>query len=107
MAFRIADNGCMYLTRGDTAEFTITPKKNKMPYALQEGDVVRFTVKKTTKDTAAVIQKTGLNIEILPSDTSGLHYGTYKYDVEMTFADGRVCTFIGPNDFVITEEVTF
>lgn len=97
----------MYLTRGDTGEFTITPKKNKQTYVMQEGDIVRFTVKKNTNDAVALISKTGLNIEILPSDTSGLKYGTYKYDVEMTFADGRVCTFIGPNDFVITEEVTF
>ena len=48
-----------------------------------------------------------MNVEIVPQDTCEIRYGAYKYDVQLTFADGRVDTFIGPCDFVITEEVTF
>mgnify|MGYP004640538077 CR=1 FL=1 len=108
MSFKIDQNTkTMYLTRGDTAQFTITPYRNKNKYELQEGDRVDFTIKKSTKDSVAVISKTGTEIEILPQDTGNLMYGTYKYDCQITFADGRVDTFIGPYDFVITEEVTF
>lgn len=109
MSFRIDQTtGTMYLTRGDTAQFTITPKRSDgTVYELQEGDVVEFTVKKKTSDSAAVISKVGLDVEIAPQDTCELRYGVYKYDVQLTFADGRVDTFIGPCDFAITEEVTF
>lgn len=108
MSFKIDQNTrTMYLTRGDTAQFTITPYKNKSRYELQEGDVINFTIKKSTRENVAIISKTGMEIEILPQDTSNLEYGTYKYDCQLTFADGRVDTFIGPYDFVITEEVTF
>lgn len=107
MSFRIQDDGTMYLTRGDTAKFTIMPSRDGEVYELQDGDTVRFTVKKSTSDDTAIISKSGLEIEILPKETAGLTYGEYKYDVEMTFADGEVETFIGPNDFVILEEVTF
>ena len=109
MSFRIDQTtGNMYLTRGDTAQFTITPKNSDgTVYELQEGDRVEFTVKKKTSDSVAIISKAGLNVEIVPQDTCEMRYGAYKYDVQLTFADGRVDTFIGPCGFVITEEVTF
>lgn len=109
MAFKIDQaTGAMHLTRGDTAQFTITPMNSDgTVYELQEGDVIAFSVKKKTSDSVATISKTGADVEITPEDTGSLTYGTYKYDVQMTFADGRVDTFIGPHDFVITEEVTF
>lgn len=107
MSFKI-DNNVMKLTRGDTAQFIITPySSDGKEYTLQEGDVITFTVKKNTYNKQVLIQKTGLEVEIKPEETNNLTYGTYKYDVQMTFADGRVDTFIGPEDFVLTEEVTF
>lgn len=106
MSFSVTNNE-IKLTRGDTAYFVIVPYADGEVYTLKEGDVVTFTVKKNTGSENYVIQKTGLEIEIKPEETSNLTYGTYKYDVQMTFSDGRVDTFIGPSDFVLTEEVTF
>lgn len=107
MSFKI-ENDVIRLTRGDTAQFVITPyNSDGSIYELKDGDIVTFTVKKSTSDTQVIIQKIGLEVEITPEETSGLNYGTYKYDVQMTFAEGRVDTFIGPGDFVLTEEVTF
>jgi hypothetical protein len=107
MSFRI-ENDVIKLTRGDTAQFVITPySSDGSEYELKDGDVVTFTVKKNTYDKQVLIQKTGLEVEIKPEETNDLTYGTYKYDVQMTFADGRIDTFIGPSDFVLTEEVTF
>jgi hypothetical protein len=76
-------------------------------YELQPGDTLLFTVKKNTKTDDVLIQKSGPHIEIGPSDTEGLKYGVYKYDVELTYASGFVDTVILPTDFKITEEVTF
>lgn len=96
------------LTRGDYALFSIdilTADGNT--YEMQEGDVVRFTVKKNTKSSDILIQKTGTVIEILHDDTKDLKYGTYKYDCELCHANGQPDTFIEPTDFELTPEVTW
>lgn len=96
------------LTRGDYASFHIDIyDQNREIYELQEDDIVVFTVKRNTRTKDAIIRKDGIDIEIFPSDTSDVSYGTYSYDVQLTSADGHVDTFIGPADFIIAEEVTF
>lgn len=96
------------LTRGDYASFAIEMKDaSGEPYELQTGDTVYFTVKRSTKDEEILIQKEGLEIEILPEDTEGLSYGTYRYDCQFTPSNGKIDTFIGPSDFVISDEVTW
>nr|MBQ4455631.1 hypothetical protein [Clostridia bacterium] len=100
------------IVRGDSAEFGIDlweldDNNNKVPYELQDGDSLKFTVKTSTKTKDVVFQKEGQEITIDPEDTEDLKYGTYKYDVEFTGADGYVDTIIRPKDFVVAEEVTF
>lgn len=96
------------LTRGDYASFHIDIfDQSRDIYELQEGDVVSFTVKRNTRTKEALISKNGIDIEIFPSDTEEANYGTYSYDVQLASEDGHVDTFIGPADFVISEEVTF
>ena len=96
------------LTRGDFCSFHVDIlDASGNDYELQEGDVVYFTVKQSTKSEQVLIQKTGVDIEIEPEDTQNLQYGSYVYDVQLTYANGRNDTFIGPADFVITEEVTW
>lgn len=111
MSFNIkqgAKGPTITLTRGDSASFHIDiVDSTGDAYELQDGDVVYFTVKKSTKTTDIVMQKTGQDIVIDPSDTADLKYGTYAYDVQLSYAGGGVDTFIGPADFVVTEEVTF
>lgn len=96
------------LTRGDYASFHIDIfDEAGFPYELQEGDKVIFTVKRNTRTREIFIQKEGIDIEILPSDTENANYGTYVYDVELTYSNGHVDTFVGPANFVISEEVTW
>lgn len=96
------------ITRGDTASFGITIKDaSGTEYTPQTGDIVTFTVKKSTKKEEALIQKTGVSIALEHDDTAELKYGTYVYDVQLEYANGDIDTFIGPADFVITEEVTW
>lgn len=109
MSFRIDETTNMIrITRGDTGQFKIDLMNiDGSIYELKAEDLVQFTVKKSPSETAVLIQKTGLDIEIEPKDTSNLKYGIYYYDIQVTFADGRVNTVIDPAEFIITEEVTF
>lgn len=96
------------LTRGDYAMFSISIlTADGNPYELQDGDTVRFTVKKNTKSSIPLIQKEGTVIEILHDDTKDLKYGTYTYDCELTHANGEPDTFIEPTEFELTPEVTW
>ena len=46
-----------------------------------------------------------MTLRLDPEDTKELGFGTYVYDLEMTFADGRVDTFVEGKDFIISPEV--
>lgn len=101
------------LTRGDSCSFSVEISDAQgEPYELRDGDTVTFTVKKNTKTDETLIQKTfgygdALTVAIGASETEQLKYGTYAYDLQLTYAGGGVDTFIGPADFILTEEVTF
>lgn len=101
------------VTRGDTLSLVIgISNADDTKYDLQDGDILTFSVKKTTKiDSPILIQKTmdsttGTICKLLPEDTSSLSYGKYKYDVELKQADGTVITIIKPSILTVTEEVT-
>lgn len=117
---RIDDNMNIELTRGDSLTLTVEPKKKVAPvppateptwepYVPQEGDVIRFAVSKGYKgETDYELQFK----ETVPNDTltftagpekTALDYYEYNYDVEITFADGTVDTFIR-GKFAITGE---
>jgi len=106
--YRVAS---LSVTRGDTLPIIVNIDSNGEPYELEEGDIITFTVKKTTDiNDAVLIQKqmdknTGLYCELTPQDTK-LPYGKYKYDVQLSQSNGRVFTIIKPSTFVVTEEVT-
>lgn len=100
------------ITRGDTPSFNIAlTDAEGFAYKLQDGDVLTFTVKASTKVTEPVlIQKqmtaeTGASFRLDESDTS-LAYGTYRYDVELRTATGDVLTVVKPDKLEITAEVT-
>lgn len=106
------------LTRGDTFETLVSMKyKNGTSYTPQAGDVIRFamktpkmtTGKKEYMDKTPLIQKVIPNDTLIlalePSDTKNLSFGDYKYDIEITFSNGKVCTFIDDADFILTPEV--
>ena len=98
------------LTRGDTGIFNVHVKDaDNEDYELQEGDVLRFTLRKTPKSGDVFIQKvvTGAEIVISPEDTQKMTFGTYYYDLELTKSDGTVDTIIPPMTFELLEEVTY
>lgn len=100
------------LTRGDTARFAvgIENELTGKDYELSDGDELIFSIKKTVHDTETLVKKicTGTDIvHIKPEDTSGLAFGKYKYDVQITTSDGDVYTIIEPTTFELLSEVTY
>ena len=100
------------LTRGDTfkAQIHITDKEGN-PYEIQEGDEVRFAMKKnySDPDTEVLIVKQvptdTLILTLEPEDTKDLPFGTYVYDIQLTTAAGEIDTFIAKASLILTEEV--
>ena len=97
------------ITRGDDASFDIgiTYNDKCMRYVMQQGDKLTFTVKKAAADETAILQKvlTEPKLVIAAADTAKLEFGSYKYDLQMTFADGKIQT-VAEGNFVLGEELT-
>lgn len=105
------------LTRGDTLKVLISISKNGQPYTPVQGDAIRFALKHKTmnnkqtayKDTQPLIIKNiPINTMILqlePNDTKELDFDTYVYDIQITFSDGTVDTFITEAILKLTPEV--
>lgn len=112
-----ADNK-ITMTRGDTyiAEVGITTLAGE-PYTPQEGDTIRFAVKHPNMDiyrteytdaTPLILKDIPISTMILklePEDTKPLGFGEYVYDIEITFANGDVDTFIKEATLELTPEV--
>lgn len=96
------------LTRGDSFYCQLSLKKDGVAYTPQEGDVIRFAMKKNYYDAEAVVEKVVPNDTMLlvltPADTA-IDIGNYEYDMEITFANGDVDTFINRQLFSIVPEV--
>lgn len=98
------------LTRGDTLKCQINLSySDGSPYIPAKGDKCRFAMKKVYSDPNYIILKSiptdTMILKLDPQDTKGLEFGTYTYDIEMTFDDGTVYTFVTPSPFVVDKEV--
>ena len=106
---RISNNG-ITLTRGDTfrASLQITDTTGA-PYIPADEDEIRFAMKEDYCDKNPAIIKIIPNDTLLlkldPEDTKRLPVGQYVYDIQITFANGDVDTFINRASFKLTEEV--
>lgn len=104
------------LTRGDTLLVQVEMTRDGTPYTPVEGDSVRFALKsglnstgKDMKESTPLILKDipigTMILELEPEDTKSLSFGDYVYDIEITFANGKVDTFIANSKFKLTPEV--
>lgn len=100
----------IFLTRGDTLYLTATPKDSSgNTYEVQEGDTIRFAMKRNYSDELPTIEKpidtTTFTFKIDPEDTKTMPLdSTWVYDVEMTKVNGDVSTYI-KGRFTPTKEV--
>lgn len=104
------------LTRGDTLVATLSLVREGEPYVPAEGDTILFAVKSKLNPykTAYVegqplvskaISTETMTLSLAPADTSSLPFGTYHYDIQVTFADGSVDTVINNAILEIVPEV--
>lgn len=109
--YDIDDNMNIFLTRGDylILDLELFDKDTGDPYTPQQGDSIRFAMandygaKKADCLIFKNIDPETLQLEILPSDTKKLQFGTYKYDVEFTDAFDHPSTIIEATFTVGTE----
>lgn len=106
------------MTRGDT-ESLIVKQFDKTggtqtPAPFVTGDTVTMTVREDVESPIAFqTSVTAFDehgwavIPIAHSDTAGLDFGSYVYDIQLTRADGTVTTLVTISDFTLTEEVTY
>ena len=96
------------LTRGDTATLLVSLQNpDGSEYIMQDGDVLKLAIKKKVCDAEPLIEKEtdGTQFDFAPSDTEGLPFGDYKYDVQLTTAGGDVYTVMTVSTFRIMEEI--
>lgn len=87
------------MIRGDTLRGKIVLRKpDRSLYIPADEDVIRFAMKRNYADAEEIISTNvdidTLEFEIQPSQTKSLAYGRYVYDIEITFENGDVDTFI-------------
>lgn len=102
-------NNRITLTRGDTLIAKVLIKKDGEEYIPSDRDEIRFAMKKNYLDSQPLILKPiPSDTQILrldPEDTKPLPFNTkYVYDIQITFANGIVDTFV-KGDLTLTEEV--
>ena len=98
------------LTKGDTFKATVTmTKSDGSSYTPSAEDEVRFAMKKNYTDQTPAVLKVIPNDSLLlkldPADTKNLEVGKYVYDIQITYANGDVDTFIDRASITLTEEV--
>jgi len=100
------------LTRGDTFRAIVTPilpDTDNEPYIPVEGDSIRFALKQKYEDVVPILVKDipidTLELVLRPEDTKEMPYGKYVYDIQLTYANGDIDTFIAKAKFNLTEEV--
>ena len=96
------------LTRGDSFSTPIElVNEDGTPYEMQDGDSLRFKCTDVPGG-AVLIEKAipsdTLLLQLDPSDTNVLPFGNYFFDIELTYANGKVETVIPEGQFNITAE---
>ena len=106
---KIDRDNAIHLTRGDTARISLAVTASDGTAYDYSEDTVLFTVKANTMTADTLIEKTVTDgvINLTTSDTNGLSYQTYVYDVQLVTAGGDICTVIPPSKFIVEQEVTW
>ena len=99
------------ITRGDTLTLTVSMTKDGEAYTPVEGDEIRFALSlgyKGQKGYRPILTREiptdSLTFSMTADETQNLSEQKYNYDVQITYADGSVDTFIS-STMVMLEEV--
>lgn len=101
------DGTTITMTRGDTVRLRFPLDLDDEEYELQQGDAVRFAINTSGHEDEPILEKAldGYDLVLDPADTKDLEFGTYLYDVQITFAEsGDVVTYIAKARLKLTWE---
>lgn len=110
MSYSVTGN-TIHMTRGDTVKIRVALKykQSGQTYTPQQGDEITFTAV-NPNDKSTVIVKTiptdTLLLSIAPEDTSTLPSGLYQFDIQLTFANGDIDTFITDGALYVERDLT-
>lgn len=105
------------MTRGDTLRVRVNITLDGEAYTPEEGDSIAFYLKHSAfnimrtdyKDPEPLVTKavpiSTMVLTLDPEDTKPLDFGDYVYDLELTFANGTVDTFINNASLTLEPEV--
>ena len=86
------------LVRGDTLKLKVNIYVDGQEYIPDYNDYVRFAMKSSYNSPKVLIDKQipvdTCVLHLQPSDTKKFPFGKYVYDIQITFANGDVDTFI-------------
>lgn len=86
------------LVKGDTLKVQIEIIVDNEVYTPDANDVIRFAMKRSYDDSNVLVEKVVPNdtliLKLDSSDTKRLTSDKYVYDIEITFTNGDVDTFI-------------
>ena len=99
------------MTRGDTAKIRVDLKYKQTGevYTPEIGDEIVFTAINPIQSQKKIVKSIPIDtlmLRINPEDTRNLPYGQYLFDIQITFANGDVDTFITDGVLNITSEWT-
>ena len=104
------------MTRGDTLRLHVDIVVDNASYTPTGEDVVRFALKHSLLNAmqteyadkkpliSKIIPNSTQTLQLDPADTKDLGFGRYDYDIQITFANGTVSTFIS-DTLTLTKEV--
>ena len=102
------DNTTITMTRGDTVRVRFPLYVDDAPYSQEAGDQVLFIVNTSDRQNEPPIlikELTDFTLQLDPEDTKNLDFGTYRYDVQITFADSDdVITYLNKEKLKIVWE---
>lgn len=108
------DGQSIYLTRGDTGEFSFTATNDDgTDYEFQTGDVVYFRMalkpgrdEALEKECVVDTENNKAALVLEPEDTQNFDFKVYRYEVELIAAEGGGhYTFIEDQPFEIGKEI--
>ena len=98
------------ITRGDSATLHVDlTNADGTAYTPLSGDSVVLTVKEDANETDALLTLTAdsdMTFHFLPTDTDGMAYGSYKYDIQLTTGSNGY-TVIPVATFTVMDEITW
>lgn len=98
------------ITRGDNAQLAVDLlNADGSAYVMQSGDKLYLTVNIGARQGEPLLQLVSDSQAIfrfVPESTKTLEFGKYKYDIQLTTANGEIYTVIPVSKFEVLEEIT-